>query len=116
MATRVLVVEDSTAVRGLIVVILQRAGHQVIAVSDAGSALDAGIGLSSSDLVICDVHLEGQSGIGLCDRLREKVPGLKILYISGEISHPPLSEDSAFLLKPFRPEALVAKVKEMTGG
>jgi DNA-binding response OmpR family regulator len=115
MPARVLVVEDSAAVRGLIVVILERAGYQVIPVSDPASALEAGSGLSSSDLVICDVHLQGQSGIGLCDRLREQVPGLKILYMSGQNIHAMLSGDSAFLPKPFRPEALVAKVKEMTG-
>ena len=96
-------------------VILQRAGYHVTAVSDASSALEAGSRLSSSDLVICDVHLQGQSGIGLCDRLREKLPGLKILYMSGENIHATLADDSAFMLKPFRPETLVAKVKEMTG-
>jgi CheY-like chemotaxis protein len=115
MPTRVLVVEDSAAVRGLIVVILERAGYQVIAVSDSGSALEAGGDLSSSDLVICDVRLEGQSGIGLCDHLRAKIPGLKVLYISGQNLHAPLAGDSAFMLKPFHPEALVAKVKELTG-
>jgi CheY-like chemotaxis protein len=116
MPARVLVVEDSAAVRGLIVTILERAGYQVIPVSDATSALTAVGSLAASDLVICDVHLQGQSGIGLCDRLREKVPGLKILYMSGEVIRAPLPDDSAFMLKPFRPEALVAKVKEMTGG
>jgi DNA-binding NtrC family response regulator len=116
MPARVLVVEDSAAVRGLIVMILERAGHQVIPVSDASSALTAVGSLATLDLVICDVHLHGQSGIGLGDRLREKVPGLKILYMSGQIVHAPLPDDSAFMLKPFRPEALVAKVKEMTGG
>jgi len=115
MPARVLVVEDSPAVRGLIAVILQRAGYQVIPVSDASSALDAVSDLANSDLVICDVHLQGQSGIGLCDRLREKLPGLKILYMSGENIHATLPDDSAFMLKPFRPEVLVAKVKEMTG-
>jgi DNA-binding response OmpR family regulator len=115
MPARVLVVEDSAAVRGLIVVILERAGYQVIPVSDPAGALEASSGLSSSDLVICDVHLEGQSGIGLGDRLREGVPGLKILYMSGQNVHATLSGGSAFMLKPFRPEALLAKVKEMTG-
>ena len=115
MPARVLVVEDSAPVRGLIVTILERAGYQVTAAADVGSALEAAGDLSTSDLVICDVYLGGQSGIGLGEELRANRPGLRVLYVSGQTIHPPLSDGSGFLLKPFRPEALVAKVKELTG-
>ncbi len=113
-APRILVVDDSAAVRGLIVLILERAGYRVAAAGDAGAALDAATDLSNSDLVICDVHLSGQSGVAVCERLRADNPGLKILYVSGQ-NIPPPTAGSAFLLKPFRPEALVAKVQQMVG-
>ncbi len=115
MQPRILVVDDSPAIRGLIVLILENAGYRVRAVADADAATAASHDLSASDLVICDVNLTGQNGIGLCERLRTATPGLNIIYMSGQNMHPPLTPGSAFLLKPFKPEALVAKVREMVG-
>jgi DNA-binding response OmpR family regulator len=115
MAPRILVIEDSAAVRGLIVVILERAGYGVAAPADHERALAAVDDLSSISLVICDLHLAGQSGIAACERLRAVQPGLKILYISGQSVPPPLSAETGFLLKPFKPEELLARVRDLAG-
>ena len=64
--------------------------------------------------------MPGLSGIRLAERLRDKWPRLKVLFMSGygrleeETRFDP-AEGTAFLPKPFSPEALVAKVRDSLG-
>ena len=58
------------------------------------------------------------SGRQLADRLRERRPGLKVLFVSGYtddavVRHGILEPGIAFLQKPFSPEALARKVREV---
>jgi FixJ family two-component response regulator len=58
------------------------------------------------------------SGRQLADRLRERRPELKVLFVSGYtdyaiIRHGMLEPGIAFLQKPFTPESLTRKVREV---
>jgi hypothetical protein len=117
----VLLVEDESALRQLVVTILEEEGYTVL---QAGNGLDA-IALAEShsgplDLLITDVVMPRLSGPELAQRLRDMRPGLDVLFMSGYNDSRLVSrgvEESSvnLLVKPFRPDQLVARVNEMIG-
>lgn len=114
----VLVAEDDTALRQLMVRVLSRNGYLVL-VADSGEkaaelAKNAG---SSLDLLVSDVVLPGLSGPELAKRLQRKHAALRILMTSGTADASVLEGlspgSSAFLAKPFRPSALIDQVFDL---
>ncbi|HET7599071.1 MAG TPA: response regulator, partial [Gemmatimonadales bacterium] len=114
---RVLVVEDEEAVRLVARRILEDAGYAVLEATDGGSALELlATGAAPVDLVLTDVVMPGMSGSELSRRLAELAPDTTVLFMSGytngEIVRRGLLEaDTAFLQKPFTPEALLEAVQ-----
>ena len=115
----ILLVEDEPAVRAVARQILTRQGYAVLEAADGQTALamvDAGG--PRVDLVITDVVMPGMSGRSLADRLASRYPGLRVLYMSGYtddaiVRHGMLEPGLAYLQKPFRPDALARKVREV---
>jgi PAS domain S-box-containing protein len=111
---RVLVVEDEPAVRAIAVRALEQAGYDVLAAATGDEALavaqEAG---PAPDLVVCDVLLPGLSGFEVVKALRAARPGLPVLYVSGFTAEIDRVGADAFLAKPYRPEALIAFVREL---
>ena len=72
----------------------------------------------SVQLLLSDVVMPGMSGKELADRLKDLKPDLKVLFISGytdnAIVHQGiLDKEVAFLHKPFAPQGLAKKVREV---
>jgi two-component system cell cycle sensor histidine kinase/response regulator CckA len=115
----VLVVEDESVVRALVVRSLIRLGYRCVQAADAGEALrvleqEEG----NVDLVITDVVMPGVSGGDLGLRLAERYPALPVLYTSGfadddVIRRGLLDATRPFLQKPFNPAELGRKVREV---
>jgi two-component system, cell cycle sensor histidine kinase and response regulator CckA len=113
---RILVIEDDRAVRETTVRLLARAGFEVAAAEDkkgALAALDAG----KVDLVVTDVIMPEQSGPELVRLLRRERPELAALYVSGyageALLEHGLSQDDAFLQKPYMPALLIGRIREL---
>ena len=98
---RVLLVEDAEAVREMALHMLTRMGHRVTAAADAAEAL--ALDATRFDLVVCDIELPGMSGPDMASILRERVPRLAVVFISGYASQAAraVAEDVPFVLKPF---------------
>ena len=115
----VLVVEDEPAVLALSCRALETQGYVVLSASDAEAAqriVERHGG--TIHLLVTDVVMPGLSGRDLADRLATKRPGIRVLYMSGYpgdavVQHGALPPGSAFLQKPFSPDGLARKVRDV---
>jgi DNA-binding NtrC family response regulator len=72
-------------------------------------------------LILTDVVMPSLSGRELADRLKERRPGIKVLFMSGYtddtiVHHGVLEKDAEFIQKPFSPGQLAIKVREALRG
>jgi PAS domain S-box-containing protein len=115
----VLLAEDAAPVRAVAKLILDRCGYTVIEAPNGKVALDVAAGHREGvDLLVTDVVMPEMSGRELADRLRELRPGIKVLFVSGYtddavVRHGILDPGNAYLQKPFTPEALALKVRDV---
>jgi len=119
----ILLVEDEEMVRKLAYTVLQRNGYKVLEASNGNEALDVVQGRNGNPihLVVTDVVMPGMSGRQLADRLASLRPEIKILYMSGYtddaiVHHGVLDPGIAYIQKPFTPDALASKVREILDG
>jgi PAS domain S-box-containing protein len=119
---RILVVDDNPAVLQIVARPLERAGHEVYPLDDPAAAL-AGIrsGQLLPELLVTDVVMPNVSGPDLVAAARERLPELPVLFISGyaksDAQEKMLSTPrTAFLAKPFTPEAIEARVAALLRG
>jgi hypothetical protein len=115
----VLVVEDEPVVRALMMRTVTGFGYRCLEAHEATEALrlleqERG----KIDLVITDVVMPGLSGGQLGEILAQQLPTLPVLYTSGfanndVIRRGLLDASRPFLQKPFAPEALARKIREV---
>jgi two-component system, chemotaxis family, chemotaxis protein CheY len=123
MATTVMIVDDSQMVRKQVARTLVAAGYAVVEAQDGREALAQ---LSSStpapSLIVLDVNMPNMGGIEFLQSLRARghefvVPPIVMLTTEGE---PRLMQEAkalgakGWIVKPFRPEMLVAAVQKLT--
>ncbi len=112
---RALVVDDEPVLRHTLTLVLQRAGFDVRAAEDAGTALDILRGDGPPvELLLTDLSLPGGSGLAIIRAARERSAATRCVLISG-YSHEAGEADAsvtpdAFLQKPFEIAALLATV------
>ncbi|HKA60872.1 MAG TPA: CHASE domain-containing protein [Methylomirabilota bacterium] len=118
-ARTVLVVDDEPEVLEFATEILGRVGYRVLEAVDGPSAIDV-VRRYEGDihLLVTDMVMPGMSGRDLAERLRTLRTSLPVLYISGFVQDAAAraafaSEHSAFVAKPFTPELLADRVREL---
>ncbi len=115
----VLLVEDEEMLRALARQVLQRNGYRVLEASGGPEAVEIFERHEGPiNLLLTDVVMPKMSGHELAQRLTMLSPELKVLYISGyaeqELVGRGLSSNSwALLQKPFTPDALARRVREL---
>ena len=116
---RVLIVEDADPVRALAATVLQRSGYEVLDVASGEAAehmfADPAFDV---DLVLSDIVLKGMSGPQFAARLRTLRPSTRVLFMSGYaddtvLAYGAIDVNRAFLPKPFTPESLASKVRDV---
>ena len=118
----ILVVEDDEDVREIAGAILRHFGYQVLTATAGDEALALAADLAQPiAAVVSDLRMPGMSGPELVRELLRARPRLKVLYVSGyageTLSPEALAETGgSFVPKPFTPEKLAAKVRELLSG
>lgn len=113
----ILVVEDDDVLRGLLSSLLRREGHEV---REAGSAVAALEILEADkdrcDLVLTDFEMKPMNGLQLVNRIVQRSPNMKILFMSAYPSVAGAIEErfgpGYLLLKPFPAQELSRKIKK----
>ncbi|WP_068922241.1 response regulator transcription factor [Planobispora rosea] len=115
MAT-VLVAEDDSDIRDLIVFKLEQAGHTVIAVGDGASALRLARE-RPPEIVLLDVMMPGMSGVEVCRELRRhpETAGLPIILLTARAQESDVAKGLTagaddYIVKPFSPRVLADRV------
>ncbi len=114
-----LLVEDDDVVRELAKTILTKHGYAIIDMDSGGYAtLWADNNENVVDLLLTDVVMPGMNGEDLHEKLKEKRPELRVLFMSGYTEnliahHGVLKEGTHFIQKPFTIESLTQKVREV---
>ena len=115
----ILLVEDDQAVRALTRTLLEAKGYKVLEASGADEAIAIGTDPERPiDLLLTDVVMPEMGGSDLSSRLVVLRPGLKVLYMSGYtddavVRHGLVAEGARFLQKPFTPDVLARKLREV---
>ncbi|MDT4895401.1 MAG: two-component system, cell cycle sensor histidine kinase and response regulator CckA [Acidobacteriota bacterium] len=115
----VLLTEDEEQVRQMTRMILEMGGYRVLEAASGEEALAIYKQHEGQiDLVMTDVVMPKMSGRELAQSLEVFHPGIKVLYMSGYtddaiVRHGLLDQEIAFLQKPFTPDALMRKVREV---
>lgn len=115
----ILLAEDDPMVRILVRDLLLEHGYQVLAAADGDEALMLCERHGGAiDLMVTDLVMPRMSGRELAKRLDQLRPEVKVLYMSGYtdgaiVHHGVLDAGVAFLNKPFTPDVLLRKVREV---
>ncbi|QJX00098.1 PAS domain S-box protein [Frigoriglobus tundricola] len=118
-AETILLAEDEGAVRTIARLALESYGYTVLAVGGGADALaTAAAHAGEIALLVTDVVMPGMNGRQLAEELRRRQPGLRVLFMSGYtddvvVRHGLVTPVDAFIQKPFSPEAMARKVREM---
>jgi two-component system, cell cycle sensor histidine kinase and response regulator CckA len=114
----ILLVEDDDAVRRICRRVLLSSGYQVLEARNGEEALEqAARSVGKLDLLVTDLVMPRIGGRQLAAKLRDSVPRLRVLFLSGYTEDLPLAHELAasdgFLQKPFTPSALANKVRTL---
>jgi len=115
----ILVLEDEARVRKLVCEVLAGRGYQVLeAVRGEEAIRMAAEHHSRIHLLLADVVMPEMSGPQALEQIRARQPNIKVLFMSGYtdeamVHHGILESGAPFLQKPFLPETLARKVREV---
>ena len=116
----ILVVDDESSVRDLLSTVLLNHGYQVVLARDG----EEGVRMFASaadriSLVVSDVFMPNISGKSFAELIRPIRPDVRILFMSGldekehEMTTGSVASRDPFLLKPFKPVALLGKIHSL---
>jgi nitrogen-specific signal transduction histidine kinase/ActR/RegA family two-component response regulator len=118
----VLVVEDEELVRTAARRILELSGYRVLEAAHGHAALELCEQRPelAIELVVTDIVMPEMNGQELARRLAVSRPNIKVIYVSGYADdalphHGSLAPPTAYLQKPFTPDTLLTKVREVLG-
>jgi signal transduction histidine kinase len=115
----ILLVEDESTLRALTARVLRDLGYQVLEAADGAQALEVARAQERApQLLLTDIVMPGMRGNLLAERLVDLLPGLKVLFMSGYTGSAQdvqgwLGGGGAFLQKPFSPDVLAHKLREV---
>jgi two-component system chemotaxis response regulator CheY len=117
---KILVIDDSETVRAHVVQVLGQAGYEVLEAPDGILGAFAIRGRADLSLVICDVNMPRMDGLQMLEVLKGQCPNLPVLMLTTEsrldkLERAKKAGAKAWIIKPFKPNLLVAAVTKLIG-
>jgi two-component system chemotaxis response regulator CheY len=119
MSVKVLVIDDSLMVRQQVGRALTAAGFSIAEAIDGVEALQKLASTPDTRLIVCDVNMPRMSGIEFLERLRQEGQAVPVVMLTTE-GQPELIQRAkalgakGWIVKPFKPELLVAAAKKLS--
>jgi DNA-binding response OmpR family regulator len=121
VSKKILIVDDEANIRELVRVSLEDEGFDLYEAADGKEALERARTLRP-DLVILDLMMPDKWGYTVCEELKQGADTRQILVLFLTVRSSAqakkmgqLKGGDAFLVKPFQPQELKQKVKELLG-
>src|SRR6516162_6133914 len=117
LPSRILVVDDNSAVRAITAIMLRTFGHDAIEATGGQEALDLLERDRQFDLLMVDLAMPNMHGDEFAARARELIPGVPTLFVTGyaEPGQPSQRTRREILKKPFRRAQLAEKLRHILG-
>ena len=84
MNKHILIIDDEPGIREVLGQALQVKGYRATTAGSGAEALKL-VGLGSFDLIISDLQMEDTDGFDLISQLKEKVPNVPVILLTGMI-------------------------------
>lgn len=121
MSARIMVVDDSMMIRQQVGRTLTQAGFSVVDAVDGEDAYKKLASLTDISLLVCDVNMPRMSGIELLEKLKNesRLTKTNVVMLTTEGQSEMVQRAKAlgakgWIIKPFKPELLVAAAKKLT--
>jgi two-component system alkaline phosphatase synthesis response regulator PhoP len=123
---KILIAEDEPDIRNLITFTLRFAGHEVIDTPNGAEAFEKAKEMAENDdlpdLILMDVRMPRMTGYEACKNMKQidKLKPIPVAFLSAkgqeaEVQTGLEAGAVAYIIKPFAPDQLTEKVKELLG-
>lgn len=116
---KILIADDEKDIRDLISFTLKFAGYEVVAFQDGQEALEAAP-LEMPDLILMDVRMPRMTGYDACKKMKQdnRIKDIPVVFLSAKGQDAEIQTGldmgaTEYLLKPFAPDELITRVREL---
>ena len=119
MATKILIAEDERDIRDLIAFSLRYGGFEVVEASNGAEAVERALA-EKPDLILMDVRMPKMTGYEACKQLKsiDEMKHIPVIFLSAKGQETEIQQGldagaEEYILKPFAPDELSSKVREV---
>ncbi len=121
MGKKLLVVDDSATVRQQVAAAVKQAGYEIIEAADGVEGIQKVKTVPGIALIVCDVNMPNMNGLEMLEQIQadpnyRQIP-VVILTTEGQpdlVARAKKGGAKAWIVKPFKPELLVAAANKLT--
>lgn len=120
MAKKILIVDDSKTIRQQVSFTLTKGGYEVVEAEDGNDGLAKLKGNPDVAMIISDVNMPNMDGLQMVEKMKENGSIVPVVMLTTEgaaelIERAKAAGAKGWLVKPFKPEQLVAAVSKLAG-
>jgi len=122
MSKKVMVIDDSRTVRQQVGIVLSEAGYEVLEACDGLDGAEKIAATPELALVICDVNMPRMSGLDMLSLVKEDPSNADLSIVmlttegqAGLIARAKKAGAKGWIIKPFKPDLLLATVRKIAG-